>query len=242
MPLPTVTVLKADGVTEYELPHHNSGQQAAANSASTTLSDENVAQFGATNEAAPANDTAASGLNGRLQRIAQRITSLIALLPSSIGRKAANGSLGTAFCTEDVNLINSLVTEIQGLRTDIATPVVVAPPLQRMFLNSSNPTGTVIPIDMVNVAVTNSTPVTLEAADADEVWAMFSFELSFSAACTLTIEGGTEDFVVNIPSAGIYSLADRPLAYCQTGINGAATITVSAGTCTGQVYYGKGVP
>lgn len=34
--------------------------------------------LGATNETAPANDTAASGLNGRLQRIAQRITTLIA--------------------------------------------------------------------------------------------------------------------------------------------------------------------
>ena len=33
--------------------------------------------LGATNETAPASDTATSGLNGRLQRIAQRITSLI---------------------------------------------------------------------------------------------------------------------------------------------------------------------
>lgn len=39
---------------------------------------------GATNEAAPASDTAASGLNGRLQRIAQRLTSLIALLPTAL--------------------------------------------------------------------------------------------------------------------------------------------------------------
>jgi hypothetical protein len=35
-------------------------------------------------ETAPATDTASSGLNGRLQRIAQRITSLIALVPSAL--------------------------------------------------------------------------------------------------------------------------------------------------------------
>jgi hypothetical protein len=35
-------------------------------------------------EAAPASDTASSGLNGRLQRIAQRITSLIALVPAAL--------------------------------------------------------------------------------------------------------------------------------------------------------------
>lgn len=36
-------------------------------------------------ETAPATDTASSGLNGRLQRIAQRLTSLVALLPTALG-------------------------------------------------------------------------------------------------------------------------------------------------------------
>ena len=40
---------------------------------------------GPVTETAPATDTASSGLNGRLQRLAQRITSLIALLPSALG-------------------------------------------------------------------------------------------------------------------------------------------------------------
>lgn len=44
-------------------------------------------------ETAPASDTASSGLNGRLQRIAQRLTALIALLPASLGSKAASASL-----------------------------------------------------------------------------------------------------------------------------------------------------
>lgn len=41
--------------------------------------------IGSLTETAPASDTASSGLNGRLQRIAQRLTSLIALLPTSLG-------------------------------------------------------------------------------------------------------------------------------------------------------------
>lgn len=41
-------------------------------------------KIGALTETAPATDTASSGLNGRLQRIAQRITSLIALLPTAL--------------------------------------------------------------------------------------------------------------------------------------------------------------
>lgn len=43
------------------------------------------AQVGTLTETAPATDTASAGLNGRLQRIAQRLTSLIALLPAALG-------------------------------------------------------------------------------------------------------------------------------------------------------------
>lgn len=48
------------------------------------------ARTGSLTETAPASDTASSGINGRLQRIAQRLTSLIALLPASL---AAGGGL-----------------------------------------------------------------------------------------------------------------------------------------------------
>lgn len=135
-----------------------------------------------------------------------------------------------------------VVDELQGLREDLDEPLVVLPPTQRIFLNSSTASGTIIPIDAKPFEVTTGAPVTLEAADSDEVWAMFAAELSFTAACLLTFEGGAEDFVIRIPGAGIYSIVDRPLAYCQTAINGAMTITVSAGTCTGTGYFGKGMP
>lgn len=55
---------------------------------------------GAVTEAAPATDTASSGLNGRLQRIAQRLTSLIALTKTPataitlLTARATNGTDG----------------------------------------------------------------------------------------------------------------------------------------------------
>ena len=64
---------------------------------------------GPTNETAPATDTATSGLNGRLQRIAQRITSLIGLFPSSIGTKNSAGSLSVVLASDQAVVPTSQV-------------------------------------------------------------------------------------------------------------------------------------
>lgn len=89
-------------------------RKADAASVSVALSIEDVAlltalltasdfdtKIGALTETAPGTDTASSGLNGRMQRVAQRLTSLIALLPTALG---AGGGLkvdgsGTALPT-----------------------------------------------------------------------------------------------------------------------------------------------
>lgn len=44
-----------------------------------------VDSIGGLTETAPATDTASSGLNGRLQRVSQRLSSLVALLPGALG-------------------------------------------------------------------------------------------------------------------------------------------------------------
>lgn len=69
------------------------GSKADAASLAVTQSTEDKAIQGALTETAPASDTASSGLNGRLQRIAQRITSLIALFPTALGQ----GTMATSF-------------------------------------------------------------------------------------------------------------------------------------------------
>ena len=50
-------------------------------------------------EVAPATDTASSGLNGRLQRVAQRLTSLIALLPAALVSGRLDVNIGAAPAT-----------------------------------------------------------------------------------------------------------------------------------------------
>jgi len=63
-------------------------------------------RIGGATETAPATDTASSGLNGRLQRISQRLSSLIGLLPTSVGSKPANAGLAVSLAQK---------TTIQGI-------------------------------------------------------------------------------------------------------------------------------
>lgn len=65
---------------------------------------------GSLTETAPATDTASSGVNGRLQRIAQRITSLIALLPTSLGQKVSASSFPVIVASDQSTIPVSLVS------------------------------------------------------------------------------------------------------------------------------------
>jgi hypothetical protein len=116
MAFPTTTILDSTStpVTVNTLP--NAGQATKANSLGVVLaSDDDIqAKLGIVTETAPASDTASSGLNGRLQRIAQRLTSLIAQLPASLGVKTAANSLSITHASDD-----SLVTAI-GATSDAA--------------------------------------------------------------------------------------------------------------------------
>lgn len=68
--------------------------------ATSAKQDDSMTLIGAVTESAPASDTDSSGLNGRLQRIAQRLTSLIAQLPSALGVQAKSNSLSVAQASE----------------------------------------------------------------------------------------------------------------------------------------------
>lgn len=85
LPLPTGAATEAKQDSLIALVPASLGSKAAASSFAVTASTEDIARVGIVTETAPATDTASSGLNGRLQRIAQRLTSLIALLPTALG-------------------------------------------------------------------------------------------------------------------------------------------------------------
>jgi hypothetical protein len=91
---------------------------------------------GALTETAPATDTASSGLNGRLQRIAQRLTSLIAQLPAALVGGRLDVNLGAAPATVTVT---GTVTANAGsgtLAVDSELPAAAA-----LADNAANPTA-----------------------------------------------------------------------------------------------------
>jgi hypothetical protein len=69
-----------------------------------TLVDGLEGQVGAVTEAAPGTDTASSGLNGRLQRIAQRLGEALGRLPASLGQKASAASMAVVVASDQTAL------------------------------------------------------------------------------------------------------------------------------------------
>lgn len=94
----------------------------------------NAAQVGATNEPAATSDTAASGLNGRLQRIAQRLTSLIGLFPAALGPQTSAASFSVTPASDARYVIAPFRSS--GTDRSIATSTTSAP------LMAANPTRT----------------------------------------------------------------------------------------------------
>jgi hypothetical protein len=106
------------------------GSKAAASSFAVTVSTEDAAKLGSVTETAPTTDTASSGLNGRLQRVSQRLTSLIALFPTSLGTKAAASSFSVTLSSEDRDAIDALTTETTSaaILSALQTPTTELPP------------------------------------------------------------------------------------------------------------------
>ena len=110
--------------------------------ATSTLQTAAATLTGAVTETAPTTDTASSGLNGRLQRIAQRITSLIALLPTALGQSTMANSLRVVIASDqsaipvsksatiddiaDVTLNNGSETSLVAVDTTRREAIIVA--------------------------------------------------------------------------------------------------------------------
>lgn len=103
------------------------GPKAASASMSVTLSTDDDLLIGSVTETAPASDTASSGLNGRLQRIAQRLTSLIALIPAALGQGTMAQSMRVVIASDQSAIkadhtstgIGSGVTTVTTAGTDV---------------------------------------------------------------------------------------------------------------------------
>lgn len=148
-------------------------------SGASTLAEQQTqtTAIGSLTETAPATDTASSGLNGRLQRIAQRLTSLIALLPSSIGQKVMANSLSVTIASDhsDIRVVNQSTggpvfsTQLSvGVSAVRATVSGLAPASNRKRLlvkPSKNNTGSIF---LGSSSVTTSSGVEIIGPDTRE--------------------------------------------------------------------------
>jgi hypothetical protein len=112
------------------------GMLTALNLGATAAKQEDLKTLaGAVTETAPATDTASSGLNGRLQRIAQRITALIALVPAALGSQTNAGSLSVAPSKDQ----DPILDHTNGTKTSVTTSAtIITPPTGCKYIRISS--------------------------------------------------------------------------------------------------------
>lgn len=106
-----------------------------ATAANQTLIKDNIGDVG---EPAPSSDTAASGLNGRLQRIAQTLTLIKGLFPTTLGQKTAANSFATVPASDYVP--PAAAVPVAGTITNGVRPVGTT--ASRLTASGSAPSAT----------------------------------------------------------------------------------------------------
>lgn len=201
---------------------------------------------GALTETAPATDTASSGLNGRLQRIAQRLTSLIALLPAALGQQDRVNSLAVTLSTEDVAALTAggagdASAANQQEVIDILTAVTDVPNgrvlVEANVLDRTEDSITVYAEDLsfatATITTTSATSiVSAPAAGNHLVIKKFSYQLREDVDTTATLR----------PGSGGTDVMAYDLDY--TGANAPTTVGLDFGSggyplATATALYGK---
>lgn len=205
-------------------------------------------QIGSVTETAPGTDTASSGLNGRLQRVAQRLTSLAALLPAALG---AGGGLkidgsGTAIPVSGTFFQATQPVSIASVPshpvTNAGTFAVQA--TQTISASANGQTSS-----RVNAAATtNATNLKASAGQIGEIdlfnVAAYNVFLKFyNKASSPTVGTDTPIWTVPIPAGGGYSRSFPRGKTFSTGISYAITknqadsdtTVLAAGDLTGSI-------
>ncbi len=151
-----------DQITEAQSTNTKLDSLLALDFATEAKQDAEAVLIGAVTETAPSTDTASSGLNGRLQRIAQRLTSLIALLPSSIGQKASVDSLSVVVASDQSAIpMSSTPASVAGTITN--AKVTVGTSAVRATVSGSAPSASRKKL-MIKPSTSNSGKIYLGAS------------------------------------------------------------------------------
>lgn len=172
------------------------GQALAAASVPVTLTALEEGLIGALTEAAPATDTASSGMNGRLQRIAQRLTSLIALLPGSLGQKAMAASLAVTVASDQSAVpVSGTVAATQSGSWIVKDSVASTSTLSNVSSSATN--------------------VTLLASNANRLGATFYNDSTQICYLKFGATASSTSYTVQLVAGAYYEL---PPAHIYTGI------------------------
>lgn len=120
----TNLTFRSKDLASVHYPYHINADSSGAEilSATSTLQTAGNVLLGAVTETAPVSDTASSGLNGRLQRIAQRITSLITTVSRSTSiDDAADVSLNNG---SETQVVGADATRHEAIITSLTTNTV----------------------------------------------------------------------------------------------------------------------
>lgn len=188
---------QATEITALDTIATNSGTQAtAANQTAEQI------LIGALTETAPATDTASSGLNGRLQRVAQRLTSLIALLPTTLGQKVMAGSFAVTIASDQsaVPVSQSGTWTVQPGNTANTTP----------WLTKESVSAT----SAVTSVASSASSVSLLASNSARLGATFYNDSMAILYLKLGATASTTSYTVQMAAGSYYEL---PTPHLYTG-------------------------
>jgi hypothetical protein len=180
----TVTIQTAAGAIDTKYKDMGDGTFAQVLSSGGATTSPSEAEIGAVNETAPATDTASSGLNGRLQRIAQRLTTLLPAGASGVAVPVGNK---TAVLSASPTLDTSAYASGDCLHTSVIS-----------FANAvavSGGTGTIVKLTVIDADLQSA---------AGELW-LFSATVTPAAAnAAHSISDGDAALCVGVIPFGPY--------------------------------------
>lgn len=176
------------------MPVSLSGVSTSANQDTTNT------RIGSLTETAPANDTASSGLNGRLQRIAQRLTSLIGLLPPSIGQKLKIQSFPVTLASDQV-----VDVKLKAASSGFISVLTNTTGTQEVQLSATS-------IPCTSVTVQNSTGVAIELRNV--VYNDFNTDVFYiPTGSFVTVRGITDVNQLTVRRFDVQNIQVRVTAY-----------------------------
>lgn len=216
-----------------------SGGDASAANQATQITAANLTNtnLGGVTETAPATDTASSGMNGRLQRVAQRLTSLLTALGSPF---QAGGALGAG-----ENMVGKTVGIVATPSTTVTRPANTTAYASGQLLANSTTAGSVTALQFTSTRLSAGTATIRRGrlSKTSTTTTVSAFRLHLFSASPLAPTNGDGGVFIPVGAANYLGAIDFPsMIACTDGAagNGAplvgSDITFALGS--GTTVYG----